>query len=87
MLVGWNLYEQICPNPQPPKDKKHNKGKKKGEWKEKKSTTWHLPTSCMHPIKPITLGLHKVKERYAEIKGKGNRYAGSGRDMQRGKGR
>jgi hypothetical protein len=41
----------------------------------------------MHPIKPITLGLHKVKERYAEIKGKGNRYAGSGRDMQRGKGR
>jgi hypothetical protein len=29
----------------------------------------------------------RLKERYAEIKGKGNRYAGRGRDMQRGKGR
>jgi hypothetical protein len=65
MFVGWNLYEQICPNPQPhkpAKDKKHNREKKGGgEWKEKKSTTWHLPTSCMHLIKPVTLGLQRVK--------------------------
>jgi len=63
MFVGWNLYEQICPNPQPhkpAKDKKH-KGGKGGEWKGKKSTTWHLPTSCMHPINPVTLGLQRVK--------------------------
>jgi len=59
------LYEQICPNPQPhkpAKDKKHNRGKKKeGNERKKKSTTWHLPTSCMHPIKPVTLGLQRVK--------------------------
>jgi hypothetical protein len=58
------LYEQICPNPQPhkpAKDKKYNR-EKKGGMKRKKSTTWHLPTSCMHPIKPVTLGLQRVKE-------------------------
>ena len=37
--------------------------KKREKWKEKKSTTWHLPTSCMHPIKPVTLGLQRVKGR------------------------
>ena len=64
MFVGWNLYEQICSNPQshkPTKDNKHNRGKKSGEWKEKKFTTWHLPISCMHPIKPVTLGLQRIK--------------------------
>ena len=86
MFVCWNLYEQIVQTSSHTSQQKITR-KKKGEWKEKKSTTWHLPISCMHPIKPVTLGLQRVKggeknkkwemqkvkggERYAESKGSG----------------
>jgi len=54
------LYEQICPNPQPykpAKDKKHNREKKGGMKGKKNPPLWHLTTSYMHLIKPVTLGL------------------------------
>jgi len=54
------LYEQIVQTSSHTSLQKIT-GKKKGGMKGKKSTTWHLPTSCMHPIKPVILGLQRVK--------------------------
>jgi hypothetical protein len=57
------LYEQIVQTLSHTSQQKirNTTGKKKGGNERKKSITWHLPTLCMHPIKPVNLGLQRVK--------------------------